>query len=125
DLHSLVDAQRFDRARHGAALLHDLGYLRSLEMPVSGFVVIRHPEAGVGTAPVEALEHWAARGWEAVSDERPDPSLFHLPHYAAPPEPNPPPLATAGSTTESAVAAVAAGDLTLPDAPAVTEESTE
>ena len=53
-------------------------------MPVSGFVVIRHPEVGVGTAPVEALELYEANGWTVVSDERPDPGYFNLSDYAAP-----------------------------------------
>lgn len=53
-------------------------------MPLSGFVVIRHPEAGVGTVPVSSLESWGGRGWTVVSDERAEPYMFNLPDFAEP-----------------------------------------
>lgn len=48
------------------------------------FVVVRHPEAGVGTVPVSSLPEWEGRGWVVVSDERPEPTMFHLPDFAEP-----------------------------------------
>ena len=51
-----------------------------------GFVVIRHPEIGVGTCPADTLDLWRAQGWVRVSDERTEPSLFHLPDFADAPE---------------------------------------
>lgn len=47
-----------------------------------GFVVIRHPHIGLGTCPADAAALMAGGGWVRVSDERPDPSYFHLPDYA-------------------------------------------
>lgn len=47
-----------------------------------GFVVVRHPDAGIGTIPAAALEMHRARGWARVSEERAEPSAFHLPDYA-------------------------------------------
>jgi hypothetical protein len=57
------------------------------------FVVVRHPEAGVGTAPVSGLYLLEANGWQVVSDERAEPSMFHLPDFAAAAETQPEPPA--------------------------------
>jgi len=50
------------------------------------FAVVRHPEAGIGTAPDEALPHMQANGWVRVSEFRSEPGDFHLPDYADAPE---------------------------------------
>ncbi len=45
------------------------------------FCVIRHPEAGLGTAPDTALDHYLGRGWERVSAWSGSPSDFVLADY--------------------------------------------
>jgi hypothetical protein len=61
------------------------------------FVVVRHPDiTAPGVIPVAALEHHRLRGWFRVSEERPQPSDFHLAAYADAenldaPEPEPEP----------------------------------
>jgi hypothetical protein len=47
------------------------------------FVVIRHPDAGLGTCPVEALDTYRINGWARVSeDERAEPGDFNLADFA-------------------------------------------
>lgn len=50
------------------------------------FAVVRHPEAGIGTAPDEAMVHMRALGWVRVSEYRPDPNVFHLPDFIDAPD---------------------------------------
>jgi hypothetical protein len=66
-----------------------------------GFYVIRHPGAGVGTCPVDALTIHRAAGWARVSEERPEPADFHLPDFADAPDldAEPAPAAPAAKTT--------------------------
>lgn len=46
------------------------------------FCVIRHPEAGLGTAPDTALPHYVANGWSRVSGWADAPSDLVLSDYA-------------------------------------------
>lgn len=46
------------------------------------FAVIRHPEAGIGTAPRDALTLMRANGWIRISEFRDEPGAFHLPDFA-------------------------------------------
>jgi len=47
------------------------------------FAVVRHPEAGMGICPAEAIDQHRANGWIRVSEYRAEPSDFHLPDFAA------------------------------------------
>lgn len=73
---------------------------------MTGFAVIRHPDAGVGVAPAAALPIHLANGWVRVSEFRAEPSAFHLPDFVDAPDvdakPAPKPVsATPANTKES------------------------
>lgn len=72
------------------------------------FVVIRHPEAGVGTCHVDSLPVHRRTGWVRVSEPRPEPGDHRLSDYADAPdldapavEPDPVPAAPAKASKET------------------------
>jgi hypothetical protein len=76
---------------------------------VSGFVVIRHSEAGVGTCHVDSLDIHRRAGWFRVSEPQAEPLDIRLSDYADAPDldaepavdPDPAPAASAKASKET------------------------